>query len=66
MLIKISFKFVHTGLINNQGRSVVVVDVEAQSKIHSINIVTWAYSPGNYLLDFSITGYQYKDFVLKV
>ena len=49
-----------------QGRSVVVVDVEAQSKIHIINIVTWAYSPGNYLRDFSITGYQYKDFVLKV
>ena len=33
-----------------QGRSVVVVDVEAQSKIHIINIVTWAYSPGNYFL----------------
>ena len=50
----------------DHGRSVVVVDVEAQSKIHSkvINIVTWAYSPGNYLRDFSITGYQYKDFVL--
>ena len=44
----------------------VVVGVEAQSKIHIINIVTWAYSPGNYLRDFSITGYQYKDFVLKV
>ena len=44
----------------------IVVDVEAQSKIHSINIVTWAYSPGKYLSDFSITGYQYKDFVLKV
>ena len=33
-------------------RSVVVADAEAQSKIHSINIVPWAYSPGNYLRDF--------------
>ena len=51
-------------LCHGQGRSVLIVDVEAQSKINSINIVTWAYSPGNYLRDFSITGY--KDFVLKV
>ena len=52
--------------IGCQEHSVVVVDVEAQSKIPSIDIVTWSYSSGNYLREFDITGYQYKDFVLKV
>ena len=31
-----------------QGRSVVIVDVEAQSNVYSPNIVAGANSPGNY------------------
>ena len=34
-----------------QGRSMAVVDAEAQSNIYSPNIVQGAYSPGNYLSD---------------
>ena len=51
--------------INLQWRSVVVGDIEAQSNIHSTNIVPGTYSPGSYAI-FFMAGYQYKDLVLKV